>query len=154
MEYKKSITELLTDKVNDLIEGTDLFLIEIKIKPTNNVKVFLDGDQGVTIETVSKINKALYKLIEEDELYPDGDFSLEVSSAGLDSPLQLFRQYQKNVGRKIEVTMHDDSVLEGLMKEANEDYIVLDVPEGKKKEIKEYKIVLSNVKKAIVQISF
>ena len=119
-----------------------------------NIKVFLDGDQGVTIETVSKLNRTLYKQIEEEELYPDGDFSLEVSSAGLGTPLKFHRQYIKNAGRKLEVTMHDDSILEGTLKEVHDDYILLNVPEGKKKEIKEYKIVFSNIKTALVQISF
>lgn len=149
-----SIIDQLTEKLEALLKDTDLYLIDLKMKPTNNIKVYLDSDDGVTIERVSKLNRAFYKEIEEDEMFPDGDFSLEVSSAGLDTPLKLFRQYKKNVGRKLEVTMHDESVLEGTLKEVNEDFIVLDVPEGKKKEIKEYKIVFSNIKTALVQISF
>ena len=150
----KSIIDQLTEKIEALLQDTDLYLIELKIKPTNNIKVFLDGDQGVTIETVSKLNRAFYKQIEEEEMFPDGDFSLEVSSAGLDTPLKFLRQYKKNIGRKLEVTMHDESVMVGTLKEANDDFIVLDVPEGKKKEIKEYKIVFSNIKTTLVQISF
>jgi len=150
----KSIIDQLTEKMEALLVDTDLYLIDLKIKPTNNIKIFLDGDHGVTIETVSRLNRALYKQIEEEEIFPDGDFSLEVSSAGLDTPLKLFRQYQKNVGRKLEITMHDESILEGTLKEVNEDYLVLDVPEGKKKEVKEYKVVFSNIKTALVQISF
>lgn len=150
----ETVVDYIAKKVDNLLTGTDLFLVDLIIKPTNNIKVFLDGDTGVTIDAVSKINRALYKQIEEDELFPDGDFSLEVSSAGVDSPLKTLRQYKKNIGRTVEVTMNDDTVLKGLLKEAADDYIFLEETVGKKKETKEYKIVISNIKKTIVQISF
>jgi len=52
---------------------------------------------------VFSFNKQLYKLIEEEGYYPEGDFSLELSSPGIDEPLKLHRQYVKNKGRNIEV---------------------------------------------------
>ncbi len=58
-------------------------------------------------------NRALYKQIEAEGIFPDGDFSLEVSSPGLDEPLKLKRQYQKNIGRNVEVTLQDGSKKEG-----------------------------------------
>jgi Uncharacterized protein conserved in bacteria len=70
-------------------------LVQVKIKPTNNIKVFLDGDNGITIEDCIKVNRKLYAEIEELAMYPDGDFSLEVSSPGVGEPLLLQRQYVK-----------------------------------------------------------
>ena len=70
-----------------LLDG-DIFLIEIKIKPINNFKIYLDADSGLGIEKCIKINRALYRQMEEMGLYPDGDFSLEVSSPGLGEPLK------------------------------------------------------------------
>ena len=70
----------------------DVFLVEIKIKPINNIKIYLDADAGLGIEKCIKINRALYKIMEEMAIYPDGDFSLEVSSPGVDEPLKLHRQ--------------------------------------------------------------
>ena len=72
-------------------------MVEVRIKPTNNIKVYIDGDQGVSIEKLVNYNRKLYKKIEEDGMYPNGDFSLEVSSPGLDEPLKMHRQYQKNI---------------------------------------------------------
>ena len=43
----------------------DIFLVSIKIKPTNNFKIYLDADGGLGIEKCIKINRALYKQIEE-----------------------------------------------------------------------------------------
>jgi ribosome maturation factor RimP len=149
-----SIINQITEKIEALIAGSTLFLVDLKIKPTNNVKVYLDGDTGVTIDAVSKINRALYKQLEESELFPDGDFSLEVSSSGVDEPLKFLRQYKKNIGRKVEVTLNDGTIVEGVLKEATEEEIFLEESVGKKKEIKETTIALNNIKKTIVQITF
>ncbi len=43
----------------------DVFLVSIKIKPTNNFKIFLDADNGLSIEKCIKINRALYRQMEE-----------------------------------------------------------------------------------------
>src|SRR3954471_15147279 len=104
------------ETVQKLIEPLlvdDIFLVEIKIKPTNNFKIYLDADSGLGIEKCIKINRALYKKIEEMGMYPDGDFSLEVSSPGVDEPLKLLRQYKKNIGRNVEVVTNDDEKKEG-----------------------------------------
>jgi len=150
----ESIIKLVTEKTEGLIEGSALFLVDVKIKPTNNIKVFLDGDAGITIDAVSKINRALYAQLEESGLFPEGDFSLEVSSPGVDEPLKFFRQYRKNIGRKVEVTLNDDQVHNGVLKEATETEVTLEEMIGKKKEKKEVVIPFDNIKKTIVQISF
>ena len=89
------------------------FLVEIKILPGHNVKVFIDADKGVPIDQLVKFNRSMYKQIEEKGLFPAGNFSLEVSSPGLDEPLKLHRQYVKNVGRYVEVLKKDGIKIEG-----------------------------------------
>src|SRR5450756_2880004 len=82
----------IEDFVNAQLKGSeDVFLVEVKVIPGNNIKVFLDADNGITIEKCIKINRALYNQIEESELFPNGDFSLEVSSPGVEEPLKLHR---------------------------------------------------------------
>ena len=88
-----------------LIEAEpEVFLVEIRIKPTNNVKVFLDADNGMSIDKLVQYNRKLYRDIEESSFFPGGDFSLEVSSPGLDEPLKLHPPILKNIGRFVEVT--------------------------------------------------
>jgi ribosome maturation factor RimP len=146
-----------------LVEEPAYFLVDLRIKPTNNIKVFLDGDSGITIEKCVRINRMLYKKLEEAALYPDGDFSLEVSSAGLDEPLKLFRQYKKNVGRPVEVQFLDGTLKEGVMTGVNEEGIVLEVTTGKasngklqskKKEISSHTFLFNNIKSTKIQIVF
>ena len=113
--------------VQNLLAGeADYFLVDVRIKPTNNVKVFIDGDQGISIEKCVQYNRALYKKLEESGLFPTGDFSLEVSSPGLDEPLKLLRQYRKNVGRQVELILQDGSKKEGRLLEVSEDGIIVE----------------------------
>lgn len=139
-----------------LAEEPAYFCVSVRIKPTNNIKVFLDGDEGLAIEKCVSFNRKLYKLIEETGMYPEGEFSLEVSSPGLDEPLQLFRQYKKNIGRFIEVLFEDGAKKEGKLLEANEAAIIIEHTAGKgKKAITEQQVIPFNqIKSTTVQIKF
>ena len=134
----------------------DIFLVSIKIKPTNNIKIYLDADNGLGIEKCIKINRALYKIMEEMEMYPDGDFSLEVSSPGIDEPLKLLRQYKKNIGRQVVVITNDDKTIEGKLNGVTEDEIILESTEGKGKKAitKENTVSFADIKQTKVQVKF
>lgn len=144
----------LADEV--LQEHPACFLVEVKIKPTNNVQVYLDGEEGISISTCTQVNKALYKKLEDSQLFADGDFSLEVSSAGLSEPLKLFRQYKKNIGRNVEVVLKSGEKLEGKMIEVEEDKIALEQlkGKGKKQEIINHSISFNDIKSTKIQIIF
>ncbi len=149
--------EALENKIKGLIEAEpEVFLVEIRIKPTNNVKIFLDADNGISIERLIQYNRKLYRDLEENSFFPGGDFSLEVSSPGLDEPLKLFRQYQKNIGRYLEVMQMDDKKIEGKLIATTESDITLEEErgKGKKKEIVQHTIPLEQVKAALVQVKF
>ena len=134
----------------------DLFLVDLKIRPINNIKIFLDADSGLGIEKCIKINRALYKIMDEMGIYPEGDFSLEVSSPGIEEPLKILRQYIKNTGRPVEVIMNDDSKKEGILSEVNEGGILIEFIEGKGKKAVEQKlpILFADIKTTKVQIKF
>src|SRR5687768_14605995 len=119
--------------VQPLLEGSDMFVTSIRIKPGNNIKVFLDADSGLDIGKCATVNRKLYHLIEDGGLYPDGDFSLEVSSPGVDEPLHSVRQYRKNIGRIVEVTPIEGLPVTGHLKELKEDKLILAI-KGTKKE--------------------
>jgi ribosome maturation factor RimP len=143
--------------VQALLAGeTAYFLVEVRIKPTNNVKVFLDGDQGISIEKCVQINRALYKQLEESGLFPADDFSLEVSSPGLDEPLKLFRQYRKNIGRQVEIVLQDGARTEGRLTEVSEDGVIVEEIKGKnkKREVINHTFLFDNIKTTKIQVVF
>jgi len=144
-------------KVEALISAEPgLFLVEVKIKPANNIKVFIDGDQGVSIEKLVQYNRRLYKQLEEENMFPGGDFSLEVSSPGLDEPLKLHRQYLKNIGRYVEVTDNEGAPKAGKLISATETDIVLEEIQGKGKKMEtvHHTISFDNIKTTKIQIKF
>ncbi len=132
------------------------FLVDIRIKPTNNLKVFIDGDQGISIEKVVQYNRALYKKLDESGFFPTGDFSLEVSSPGLDEPLKLIRQYKKNIGRQVELVLQDGSKKEGRLLEVSEDGVIVEEIRGKnkKKEVINHTFLFDNIKTTKIQVVF
>lgn len=152
---------VLIDKVKAIIdpllaEDQSYFCVQIKVKPTNNIKIFLDGDNGLPIERCTYFNRKLYKAIEEEAWFPEGDFSLEVSSPGVDEPLLLKRQYQKNKGRKVIVTTQDGNEMDGVLLEVDEQGILLERTEGKGKKalLQQIQIAFENIKSTIVQVQF
>jgi ribosome maturation factor RimP len=149
------VLDQIRNFLEPLLEGTDIFIVNLKLKPTNNIKVFLDADGGLSIDKSAKVNRRLYALIEESGMFPDGDFSLEVSSPGVDEPLISVRQYRKNIGRTVAVTPADDSADKvGVLKEVTDEGVVLEVKIPKKKETTTVAIPFSDIKKIVVQIVF
>jgi ribosome maturation factor RimP len=139
-----------------LADEPGYFLVEVRIKPTNNIKVFLDGDKGIPIEKCVQVNRALYKQLEGSGIFPGDDFSLEVSSPGLDEPLKLLRQYKKNIGRRVELLLQDGSKKEGRLLEVGEDGIVVEEIKGKnkKKEVSNHTFLFDNIKTTKIQVVF
>jgi ribosome maturation factor RimP len=145
---EKRLGELLT-------ELPGYFLVEISVKPTNNIKVFVDADQGAAIDQLSRINRALYKWVEES-LFPNGDFSIEVSSPGLDEPLKLDRQYLKNIGRMVEIVLKNGLKKEGKLISVSENEVIIEaeIGKGKKKEVVQHIILKEEIKTTKVQVKF
>ena len=150
-------TEKIEEFVKQFIAKTEgLFLIEVKSAPGNKITVLLDGDKGVTIENCTAVNKALYKFIEETQLFGENNFSLEVSSFGVDRPLVLLRQYKKNIGRTVEVVLTDGQKLDGKLLDANEEQIIIEQKTGKgnKMTTKTTTILFNQIKHTTVLITF
>lgn len=154
-------TDLLIQQIERLVDETlaeepEYFRVQVKIKPTNNVKVFIEGDKGITIEKCVRFNRALYKKLEEGAIFPDGDFSLEVSSPGVDEPLKERRQYNRNIGKDVEVVFVDGAKKEGKLLQVADADIIIETVEGKGKKAVTQQLVIpfNNIKTTTVQIKF
>lgn len=137
-----------------LLEGTDMFVTNLQIEPGNNIKLFLDADEGLNVQKSVSINRQLVAQIDELGWYPNGDYSLEVSSPGVDEPLRFVRQYQKNIGRTLAVTNIEDLEQIGVLKAVTEVGISLEVKINKKKETALVELPFENIKQSIVQVIF
>jgi ribosome maturation factor RimP len=137
-----------------LLEGTDMFVTNLQIEPGNNIKLFLDADEGLNVQKSVSINRQLVAQIDELGWYPNGDYSLEVSSPGVDEPLRSLRQYKKNIGRTLAVTNVEDLEQIGVLKAVTEVGISIEVKINKNKETALVEVPFENIKQSIVQVIF
>ena len=132
------------------------FLVEVKIRPGNNIKIFVDSDRGMSIDKLAQYNRRLFRQIEESDLFPNNDFSLEISSPGLDEPLKLRRQYLKNIGRYVEIVLKSGIKTEGKLMNATDEEVVIEEEKGnkKKKEIIQHSLSYDDIKTTKIQIKW
>ena len=140
------------------IEGTDYYILEVDIKPGNNIKVELESMGPVSISDCVDISRQIERNLDRDA----EDFSLQVTSPGLDKPLRDYRQYMKNVGRNLKVQRTEGSEIEGELIAANEEGVKVftkrkeRVP-GKKKKItieEEVELSYAEIRQAKIKINF
>ena len=140
--------------VNQRIEDTDIFVVDISISVANAIRVVLDSDTNLSIDECIAVSRQVeHNLDREAE-----DFSLEVTSFGLSEPLQIHRQYVKNIGRNLKIKLLDDSQIKGKLKKVTDAFIHIEKALTKK-EIKEgvdamNVIEIQAIKQAKIEISF
>ncbi|MBP6549598.1 MAG: ribosome assembly cofactor RimP [Flavobacterium sp.] len=150
------------DKVNDLItqallEKPSVFLIDLTISDSFKITVNIDGDNGVILQDCIDLSRAIENNLDREEQ----DFSLEVASVGVGSPLKMIRQYKKNVGRTLIVKLETQTI-EAELVEANDNFIILSwearepkkVGKGKETVQKRQEIPYTEIKEAIVTVTF
>ncbi len=150
------------DKVNGLIskglkEKPSVFLVDLTISDSYKINVNLDGDKGVMLQDCIDISRAIENNLDREEQ----DFSLEVASVGVGSPLKMVRQYKKNIGRTLIVKLANETI-EAELVEANDNFIILSwkareakkLGKGKETVQKRQEIPYSEIKEAIVIIIF
>ncbi len=120
--------------MDGFVEGTDLFLVEVKATPGNEVEVVVDSDTSVTIDQCAALSRAIEAAFDRNV----EDFELSVLSAGIGQPLKLERQYRKAVGKPVEVVMKDGMKYAGVLESADGRAITLvweerQLVEGKKR---------------------
>lgn len=102
---------VISSIVEQQLEGTDDFLVDVRVSPTNVVTVEIDSMSGVDIDTCARITREIEQQVDREV----EDYELEVGSAGLTSPFKVIKQYEKNVGNEIEVLTCDGRKLSGVL---------------------------------------
>lgn len=106
--------ELLIKTVEEALEGTDMFIVDVTVSSANVINVEIDSDSSVDIDTCARITRLIESVFDRDV----EDYELEVGSAGLTSPLKVLRQYTRNLGNDMEVLTRDGRKLRGVLAEA------------------------------------
>ena len=111
MINKQKVQALLQEALMERT-ASGLFPVSVSVSPKNEIKVSMDGMQGVSIDDCVAISRYIEEHLDRDE----EDFELTVSSAGLDQPLRIPAQYKKNEGREAKVlTVQGESLKGGIV---------------------------------------
>ncbi len=102
-------TEFIRNLLEEELTQRGLFLVEVLVTPANKIVVYLDSLKGVTLDECMQVSRFLESRLDRNE----ADFELEVSSPGLDKPLKLPVQFEKNVGRMLDVVKSDGMKITG-----------------------------------------
>ena len=116
-------------------EGTDLFVVEVRVSPANEIVVTVDSDTQVGIDRCVELSRSIEGALDREQ----EDFELTVMSAGIGQPLKMLRQYRKLIGRPVEVILKDGGKIVGNLTDASESSIAVEyeervVVEGKKRK--------------------
>ena len=154
---KKTVIALAEERINELDKG--LFIVDLAISSANDIKLFLDAEQSkVSIQDCVSVSRNIENNLDREK----EDFQLSVSSAGMDQPFKVHKQYVKNVGREVKVVLNEHGSQEGKLISVNENFIMLEQEtkekiEGRKKKeviVNKYEIPFSNIKQTKLVISF
>lgn len=155
MTFKEKVLEVLNDA---LAERQDLFLVNLSVNDSFKISIDLDGDNGINLQDCITISRMVENNLDREEQ----DFSLEVASAGLSSPLKFVRQYKKNIGRTLKVITSASEEIEATLLAADDEKITLEwqarepkkIGKGKETVDKKADILYEDIKEAIVIVSF
>lgn len=153
MISKEYINSLVEEKIAEM----PYFIVEVSVSSSNVIRVEIDGDKGVNINDCVQISRHIEGSLDREV----EDFELTVSSAGMDQPFRILRQYQRYLNREVSIKKVSGEKLVGKLMRADEKEVVIEQTrkeriEGKKKkqtiteelvlpmdEIKETKVVIS-----------
>jgi ribosome maturation factor RimP len=165
MDVAAKVKELAESKLAD--PGHFIVMVRFleKQRPAR-LLVIVDGDNGVTIDACAQLSRDLSKAMDEQDFVPEA-YTLEVSTPGLDHPLQLKRQYRKNVGRGLKVHLNNKQIVQGRLESATEEKIVIEEQTNnvraeltprqtgtKASPAKMTEIAYADIEKAFVMVSF
>jgi|688.fasta_scaffold10580_13 ribosome maturation factor RimP len=152
MELNQKIKEMAAKG----LQNPSHFVVDVsvsKYKPTK-ITVFVDGDQGISIDDCANLSRLLAEQLDEQDLIKEA-YTLEVSTPGIDHPLKLKRQYLANIGRNVKVQLTDKELLRGKLMNADEQKIILETQNKEKnKGLMTREILFTDIEKTIVTVSF
>ena len=135
MITKEALGEIITNYLN----ANGLFLVDIEISKENDITITIERHEGsVKVEDCIAIDKIVSANFDRDV----EDYSLTVTSAGLDQPFKVLDQYKKFIGSEVEIVMKKGGKLKGILSGYNEENIEVTTSkmvkkEGAKKKVQE-----------------
>jgi len=127
MIKKQTIIELIEAH----FEGSDKFIVDIKIRTGNIIEIFIDAPNHILIADCVELSRYVESNLDREK----EDFELQVSSPGATESFKVLAQYKKYVGSKVKVVTKEGGKHEGLLKSANDTMFILEETRREKKTV-------------------
>jgi ribosome maturation factor RimP len=124
MDKVTQLKEIIGKEIQKYFLDKELFLVDIKVLPTGKIEVFADGKTNITIDECAQLSRHIYHFLEENNLMTD-NISLDVSSPGMDEPLKVAQQFQKQLNKNVDVVLKNGLKITGELVDANESQIIV-----------------------------
>lgn len=123
--------QTIIDLIEAHFEGTDKFIVDVKVLAGNVVEIYIDTPNHILIADCVELSRYVESCLDREK----EDFELQVSSPGATESFKVVPQYKKYIGTKVKVTTKEGVKHEGILKSANENEFVLEETRREKKVI-------------------
>lgn len=153
MSKKVNYEEKTEKLILPIIEENNFELVDVEyVREGGNyfLRVYIDKEGGITIDDCEVVSRSLSELLDEDDFIPDA-YILEVSSPGLGRPLKKEKDFDRNIGKEVEVKLYKQinkqKEYSGILVSYDTDKIELEIDEDETMEI-----LRSNI--ALIRLAF
>lgn len=123
--------QIIIDLVEAHFAGTDKFLVDIKITPSNKIELYIDAPNHIAIADCVALSRYVEGSLDREK----EDFELQVSSPGATESFKVLQQYKKYTGTKVTVKTIEGKVHEGVLLDANDENFILEETRREKKTV-------------------
>ncbi len=149
-----TLTERLTEIAEPVVEMSGYVLFGVKYYPMKNngkLEILIDtAEGGITIAECSKVSRELSLVLDNEDIIPN-KYNLEVTSPGIDWPLEDDKSLQRIIGRNVKVSFtKDDKRLEvvGDLTSFDDEYVVVSIANVEKE------IFRASITKIVQEVKF
>lgn len=133
--------EQIEQAVGGKIDADGNYIVELTVSADNDIRLVVDGDNGIPISYCEELDALIETVLDRDK----EDYSLEVSSAGIGTELKVTRQFRKNIGNQVEVTLPNGAWVRGTLVDADDEGFDIETEEKRKVEGQKKKQVFTAI---------
>jgi ribosome maturation factor RimP len=147
------------EQIREIVERVaadfGLEVVEVELKgggKARTLRIFLDKPGGVTLDDCANVSREVGTILDVEDVVPGGQYTLEVSSPGLDRKLLKPADYERFAGSRVKLQTRDaingSRHFEGRLQGLKDGRVALEIPAKKKTPASQLEVELSNVEKA------
>ena len=131
------VKTIVQEKVSPLIENMGYEVVDVEYSKQAdgmNLVFYIDSEAGVTIDDCEKVSKLIDPVLDELNPTDDAPYTLSVSSPGIDRPIKTERDFVRNKGKEIEITLFSKldgkKVFKGTLTDFDENTVTIQLSES------------------------